>query len=154
VTTPATTAPPATTAGTTTAPTTPLPTTKGGGFTTYEACVQLETNIRIVSQLVAVSAQEVTNSVHPAQLARRTGDTRRNLLLAASVLQSIETPPTLTRAKRELLSGLRDFAADFGRAQRAVQQKNMRKAAQALVDRSALAKVTESTRAIDRACGG
>jgi hypothetical protein len=49
---------------------------------------------------------------------------------------------------------LRDFAADFGRAQRAVQRDDLRAASQALVDRPALAKVTEATRAIDRACGG
>src|SRR3954464_7983584 len=93
---PATTsAPPATVAGTTsTAPSTTTPT--GANL---EACVELETNIRIVSQLIAVSAQEVTHSIHPEQLAKRTGDTRRNLLLAASVLDAIDTPTTLVRAK-------------------------------------------------------
>jgi ABC-type uncharacterized transport system auxiliary subunit len=147
---PATTAaPPATTSGATTAP--PATTPTGANL---EACVELETNIRIVSQLVAVSAQEVTHSIHPEQLAKRTGDTRRNLLLAASVLQAIDTPGTLLRARGELLSGLRDFAADFGRAPRAVQRNDLQAASQALVDRPALAKVTEATRAIDRACGG
>jgi hypothetical protein len=150
---PATTAaPPAatTTAGeTTTAP--PATTPTGANL---EACVELETNIRIVSQLIAVSAQEVTHSIHPQQLAKRTGDTRRNLLLAASVLQAIDTPKTLLRARAELLSGLREFAADFGRARQAVQRDDLPAAAQALVDRPALAKVTEATRAIDRACGG
>jgi hypothetical protein len=147
---PATTAaPPATTAGATTAP--PATTPTGANV---EACVELETNIRIVSQLVAVSAQGVTHSIHPEQLAKRTGDTRRNLLLAAGVLQAIDTPGPLLRARGELLSGLRDFAADFGRAQRAVQRDDLQAASHALVDRPALAKVTEATRAIDRACGG
>lgn len=141
--------PAATTASTTTAP--PATTPTGANL---EACVELETNIRIVSQLIAVSAQEVTHSIHPQQLAKRTGDTRRNLLLAAGVLEAIDTPKTLLRARAELLSGLREFAADFGRAQQAVQRNDLPAAAQALVDRPALAKVTEATRAIDRACGG
>jgi hypothetical protein len=119
-----------------------------------EACNELQTNIRIASQLVATSAQEITHSLHPKQLARHTGDTRRNLLFAANVLSSIEAPASLVPAKKQLVAGLRRFAADFGRAQRSVAAGSIAKAAQQLVDRPALAQVTTATQTIEHACGG
>src|SRR5438045_9155460 len=70
------------------------------------ACNELEKNIRIVSQLIASSAEALTHSLHPKQLAKRTGDTRRNLLLAAQVLAQIQPPPSLEGAKNRLVHGL------------------------------------------------
>ena len=82
------------------------------------ACNELETNIRIVSQLISGSVEALTHSLHPKQLAKRTGDTQKNLLFAANVLASIDAPPSLVPARGQLVVGLRQFAADFGRAKR------------------------------------
>jgi hypothetical protein len=118
------------------------------------SCADLERNIALVSQLVSGSVELMTQSVHPKQLAKRAGDTRRNLAYAANVLAQEQVPPSLEPAKRQFVAGLRAFSADFGRAQKAVERNDLRTAAVALVDRPALAKVKAATRAIDRACTG
>ena len=139
--------PPATTAP---APSAPTLTSQND----LAACNVLESNIRIVSQLVSSSSSEITHSLHPKDLAKHTGAAYKNLLFAASVLSSIEAPKSLVSAKRQLVAGLRMFAADFGRAQISVEHDDIATAAQQLVDRPALAKVFTATRTIDRACGG
>jgi hypothetical protein len=139
---------PTASAPTTTAPATPT-------FTSVldiAACNELETKIRIVSQLVSSSVEVMTQSVHPKQLAKRAGDTRDNLLYAAHVLSQIVVPKSLVQAQQELTAGLRQFAEDFGRAQTSVRHNNMAKAARQLVDKPALAKVSAATGKIDRAC--
>jgi hypothetical protein len=118
------------------------------------ACNELETNIRLVSQLISSSVNAITQSVHPQELATRTGDTRKNLLLAANVLSTIRTPAAVTAARDRLVTGLRRFAADFGKAQRSAARNDLAAAASQLVDRAALADVTAATQTIDGACGG
>lgn len=119
----------------------------------FAACNELETDIRAISQLVSGSVEAMTQSLHPKQLAKRTGDTEKNLLYAASVLSQIRVPSEIAQAKRRLIAGLRRFAADFGRARASVARNDIQTAARQLVDRPALAKVSAATAAIDRACG-
>jgi hypothetical protein len=138
----------ATSAGTTTAPA-PKPFTS---VLDIAACNELEAKIPIVSQLVSSSVEVMTQSVHPKQLAKRAGDTRDNLLYAAHVLAQIVVPKSLVQAQQNLTGGLRQFAADFGRAQTSVRHNNIARAARQLVDKPALAKVTAATGTIDRAC--
>ena len=139
---------PATTAGTTTAPA-PKPFTS---VLDIAACNELESRIQVVSQLVSASVEVMTQSVHPKQLAKRAGDTRDNLLYAAHVLAQIVVPKSLVHAQQSLTAGLRQFAADFGRAQTSVRHNNLAKAARQLVDKPALAKVSAAAGTIDRAC--
>jgi hypothetical protein len=117
------------------------------------ACNHLETDIRLVSQLISSSVQAMTQSLHPKDLAKRTGETQRYLLLAASALSRLRTPASLVPAQHQLVDGLQLFAADFGRAQRSVSRNDLPTAARQLVDRPALAKVTAATKQIDGACG-
>jgi hypothetical protein len=117
------------------------------------ACSELQTNIRIISALISSSVETMTQSLHPKQLAKRTGDTRRNLLYSAAVLAQINTPASLLGARNHLVHGLRAFAADFGRAQRSVARGDMATASRQLVDRSALVEVTQATSVIEKACG-
>jgi hypothetical protein len=138
----------ATSAGPTTA-STPKPFTS---VLDIAACNELETKIQIVSQLVSSSVEVMTQSVHPKELAKRAGATRDNLLYAAHVLAQIVVPKSLVQAQQNLTAGLRQFAADFGRAQTSVRHDNIARAARQLVDKPALAKVTAATGTIDRAC--
>jgi hypothetical protein len=143
---PTTAAAPATAAATPTVPT----------FTSaldIAACDELQTKIRIISQLVSASVEVMTRSVHPKQLAQRAGNTEKNLDYAATVLAQIVVPASLEQAQRNLVAGLRRFAGDFGKAQRSVRGNDIAKAAQQLVDKPALAKVTAATATINRACG-
>jgi hypothetical protein len=50
------------------------------------------------------------------------------------------------------VDGLERYAADFGRARRAVAKNHMAAATRQLTDQVALAEVKEATKAIDRAC--
>ena len=137
---------PATTAATPTVPT----------FTSVvdiAACQELQTKIRIVSQLVSASVEVMTQSVHPKQLAQRAANTQKNVAYAATVLAQIVVPASLEQAQRNLVAGLRRFAGDFGKAARSVRQNDIAKAAQQLVDKPALAEVTAATAKINRACG-
>jgi len=116
-------------------------------------CQRLEGTIRFVSQLVSTGVDSMTQSVHPKELAKRTGDAKRNLLYAASLLSLLAAPEPLVRAKHQLVVGLRQFAADFGRAQRSVARNDIANAARQLADPQALAKVRVAARRIDRDCG-
>ena len=107
-------APPAPTTAPATTTTAPPPFTS---VLDIAACNELETKIGIVSQLVSSSVEVMTQSVHPKQLAKRAGATRDNMLYAAHVLDQIVVPKSLVRSQHELTAGLRQFAADFGRAQ-------------------------------------
>ena len=146
---PATTAP----APTTQAATTTAPPARELSPATAAACSELETNIRIVSQLVSTSVEVMTQSTHPKQLATRAGNASKNLIYSAHVLSQIDVPSELVRPRNRLVVGLRAFGADFGRAQKAVAHDDLAAAAQELVDRPALAKVRTATAAIDHACG-
>lgn len=137
----------------------PAPTTTAAAAPTLTSasdlasCNALETSVRVVSQIVSNSVEAMTQSLHPRQLAKRTGDTQKNLLYAANLVSRIVPPRSLVQAQRQLIVGLRLFAADFGRAQKSVARNDMAKASRQLVDRPALAKLKAATKKIDRACG-
>jgi len=136
---------------TTTAPARPAPT-----MTTpaeRAACAELQTKIRLVSTVVSGSVELMTQSLHPNELAARTGEAQRNLLLAAGSLELMRLPAPLVAPRRNLVVGLRDFADDFGKAKASVAHGDIAAAAQQLDDRAALGKVATATKRIDRACG-
>jgi hypothetical protein len=117
------------------------------------ACSDLQANIGLVSELISGSVEAMTQSLHPKQLAARTGYARKNLLISARAFAKLHAPPALRASQRELVAGLRAYAADFGRAQKSVARNDMATAAQQLADPRALAKVRASTTAISHACG-
>ncbi|HEX7312225.1 MAG TPA: hypothetical protein VF232_13710 [Gaiellaceae bacterium] len=135
----------------TTAPTVAAPTLTSDAD--RATCQRLEATIRFVSQLVSTSVDSMTQSVHPKELAKRTGDAKKNLLYAASLLSLLAAPEPLVSAKYELVAGLRRFAADFGQAQKSVARDDIATAARQLADPSALARVRVAARRIDRECG-
>ena len=116
-------------------------------------CAELETKLRLVSQVVSGSVELMTQSLHPKELARRTGQAQRNILYAAGALELMRVPDPLATARRNLVLGLKSFAADFGRAKASVANGDIAAAAEQLNDRASLAKVAGATRRIDRACG-
>lgn len=116
-------------------------------------CVELETKIRLASQVVSGSVELMTQSLHPKELARRTGEAQQNVLYAAGALELMRVPAPLATARRNLVVGLRSFADDFGHARTAVAHGDIAGAAQQLRDPAALAKVAAATKRIDRACG-
>jgi hypothetical protein len=116
-------------------------------------CAALQTKIRLVSVLVSGSVELMTQSLHPKELARRTGETQRNLLLAAGSLDLMRVPRRLATARRRLVIGLQGFAADFGRARTAVAHNDMATAATELSDPRALANVSAATKRINDLCG-
>jgi hypothetical protein len=116
-------------------------------------CAELESKIRLVSQVVSGSVELMTQSLHPKELARQTGKAQQNITYAAGSLELMRVPASLATARRNLVVGLNSFAADFGKAKASVEHGDIAAAAQQLVDRPALAKVSSATKKIDRACG-
>jgi hypothetical protein len=117
------------------------------------SCSQLEGYIRLVSQVISSSVESMTQSTHPKELARRTATTQRDLATAAGVLARLQLPATLDSPRRQLVHGLHLFSADFGHAKVSVARGDLATAARQLVDRPALALVTQATTKIDRSCG-
>ena len=119
-----------------------------------QECANLESNLTTISQLVSSVVEYMTQSLHPKELAKRTGQARLDLLVSAKAFQGLGAPKRLVAARNELAGGLREYAADFAVAQKAVQHKNLAKASAALADEDALGKLKAATHAIDRACKG
>ena len=88
-------------------------------------CSQLEGSIRIVSEVVSNSVEAMTQSLHPKQLATRTGEAQRNLIASARFLSQLEVPEALMPAQRRLVAGLRQFARDFGRARESAARNDL-----------------------------
>ena len=118
-----------------------------------QACAVLQTKIRDVAALVSGSVELMTQSLHPQELARRTGDAQRNLLLAAGSLDLMRVPDPLATARRRLVIGLQSFAADFGRAKSAVARDDMATAARQLSDPRSLSNVAAATKRVNELCG-
>ena len=117
------------------------------------ACAELERTIQTVSQFVGSSTEAITQAVHPAQLAKLTGNAQQSLIYSAKVIALVDAPKALVPAQRQLISGLRLFAADFGRAKASTANGDIAAAAQQLVDRRALGMIQASTKKIDKLCG-
>jgi hypothetical protein len=139
-------------ASTSTAPATTAATRTASEY--VAACARLQSTIVSISQLVTGTVDEITNSLHPKELARRAAEGERNVLFAARVLRSIAAPPTLVPARDRLVVGLREFARDLGRAHASVAHGDLAAAARQLADPAVLRKLASSTRTIARACGG
>ena len=58
-------------------------------------CSELQTKVRLVSQVVSGSVELMTQSLHPKELARRTGEAQRNILYAAGALELMRVPRAL-----------------------------------------------------------
>jgi hypothetical protein len=116
-------------------------------------CAELETKIRLVSQVVSGSVELMTQSLHPRELARRTGEAHRNILYAAGALELMRVPSAVATARRNVVLGLKRFAADFGKAKASVAHGDIPTAARQLDDRGALDQVASAAKRIDRTCG-
>ena len=146
------TVPPVATTTPTTAPTVTLPPTVTSAAD-LAACLELMQNLRIVSALMSQSTEQITQALHPKDLAVKTRNSQKSMLYAAKVLALVDAPPSLTQAQAQLVGGMRRFAADFGRAARATEKGDILKASQELHDGVALTALRASTAKITRACG-
>lgn len=116
------------------------------------ACARLQRDVGLVSTVVSGSVEAMTQSLHPKELAQRTGEAQRNIAAAADALARLTLPPSLAQSRTQLVAGLRRFAADFGRAEDAVARNDLATAAADLKDPAALTKVRVATDQIDRTC--
>jgi len=64
-------------------------------------CAELETKIRLVSQVVSGSVELMTQSLHPKELARQTGKAQQNITYAAGSLELMRVPASLATARRD-----------------------------------------------------
>ena len=118
------------------------------------ACNVLARNLRVVSQMITTSTEIMTTqSVHPKDLARRVGESRKVLLYAARIMELTDVPASLARTRTQFVSSIRSFAADFAKAKAYVSRKDMARAATVMRDQEALNKLAASSRRIEQTCG-
>jgi hypothetical protein len=116
------------------------------------ACQELELDVQFISQLISNNVEAITHSIHPKQLAHRTGVAHQSLLVAARLVERFRAPAALVHARAQLIDGLQRYAADFGRAQHSVAKNDLATASEQLVDPQALEEVKAATKEIDRHC--
>src|SRR4051812_23460476 len=88
---------------TTTAPSTPRPTSAED----IAACNVLARNLRVVSQMITTSTEIMTTqSVHPRDLARRVGESRKVLLYAARIMELTDVPGSLDRTRTQFVASI------------------------------------------------
>jgi hypothetical protein len=117
------------------------------------ACGQLEETIRAVSLVVGHTTEDITQALHPKELAAKLGTARHSLLDSAKVVEIVRAPKPLAGSQREFAQGLRMFAADFARGQRSAAMGDMQKATAQLTDEAALRKIQVAAKHIDDLCG-
>ena len=117
------------------------------------ACGEVVLDVRFISQLISNNVEAMANSLHPKELARRTGTAQQSLLVAVRLVKRFHAPPSLARARAQLIDGLQRYAYDFGQARQSVLKNDMATASQQLADQSALAEVRKGTKTINRICG-
>lgn len=117
------------------------------------ACGQLEQAVQAVSQLVGHTTEGITQAINPKQLASRVGTAQQSLLDSAKLIKLVDAPKPLAGSQRQLVQGLRMFAADFGRGKVTAATGDMAKATEQLTDEKALRQIQVSAKRIDDLCG-
>jgi hypothetical protein len=118
------------------------------------ACGQLEDTVRAVSLVVGHTTEEITQALHPKELAEKIATARQSLLDSAKVIEIVQAPKPLVSSQRDIAKGLRMFAADFARARRTTAKGDMAKATEQLTDEAALRTIQVAAQRIDDLCGG
>jgi anion-transporting ArsA/GET3 family ATPase len=134
--------------------TTSTATTKSVPVTAAEvaACKELGRNLQIVTTMTSNSVQLLTNSLHPKELAQNVQVTQQSLLYGAKVIGLLSLPSNLSHPRDQFVAGIRLYAADFGRAQKAVQRKDLAAAAKEMQDPVALGRVANATAKLTKIC--
>jgi hypothetical protein len=118
------------------------------------ACADLQRTVEAVSLVVGHTTEDVTRALHPKELAAKLRTAQHSLLDSAKVIEIVRAPAALVDSQREFASGLRMFAADFGRAKATTRNGDMSKATEQLTDEAALKKIQAAAKRIDDLCGG
>ncbi len=116
------------------------------------ACAQLEQAIAAISELISHTTEGITQALHPKDLAEKMGTAQRSLVDSAKLLAIVTPPEPLADSHRQLMKGLRMFAADFGRSKASAAKGDVQKASEQTVDEDALRKIQTSAKRIDDRC--
>jgi hypothetical protein len=132
---------------------TPTPTPAFTSPDDLAACAQLQQTVQAVSLVVGHTTEDITQALHPKELAEKIGTAQKSLLDSANVVAIARPPKELVRSQRDFVKGLRMFAADFGRGKISAANGDMAKATEELTDEVALRKIQVSAKRIDDMCG-
>src|SRR5215218_166304 len=98
------------------------------------ACADLQRTVQAVSLVVGHTTEDVTQALHPKELAAKLRTAQHSLLDSARVIEIVRAPAPLAGSQRDFAKGLRMFAADFGRAKATTRRGDMSKATEQLTD--------------------
>jgi hypothetical protein len=116
------------------------------------ACALLFARLQRVTLALKTSSELIAHSQNKRQLSRRIGIEQVQLRRSARLMATGPVPAQLRAADRQLVSALRAFARDFGRARAPAARGDFQAAADAMTDAPVVERILRASKKIEDAC--
>jgi hypothetical protein len=116
------------------------------------ACDLLYARLQRATLALSSSSELIARSQNKEELAKRLATQEDQLKRSAQLLDAAAVPAALKAANRSLVSALRTFASDFGKARKPAAQGDFQAAVTAMTDKATLAKVLAAAKVIEATC--
>ena len=116
------------------------------------ACALLFARLQRVTVALQTSSDLIAHSLNKKQLARRIAIEQVQLQRSAALMTGGPVPAALVPADRNLVSALRAFSRDFGRAKIAAARGDFRAATTAMGDAGVVQQILAASKTIETAC--
>lgn len=115
-------------------------------------CAQLYASLQRVTLALQSSSELLTNSQNKEQLSQQIAVEQDQLSHSAQLVEGSSAPGALSDAKRRLVTALRAFGADFGRAKVPAARGDFQAAVAAMTDRRVVHEIVSAAATIEKAC--
>jgi hypothetical protein len=116
------------------------------------ACALLFARLQRVTLAIKTSSELIAHSLNRRQLSRRIAIEQEQLRRSADLMAEGPIPAPLVAADRRLVSALRAFSRDFGRARAPAARGEFKAAAEAMTDPHVVRRIVRASKAIEDAC--
>jgi hypothetical protein len=116
------------------------------------ACDLLYARLQRATLALSSSSELIAHSQNKKELSTRLATQQEQLRRSARLLDAAVVPAALQAANRSLVSALRTFASDFGKARKPAAQGDFQGAVTAMTDQASLAKVLAAAQVIEATC--
>jgi hypothetical protein len=116
------------------------------------ACALLFARLQRVTVALQTSSDLIAHSLNKQQLARRIAIEQVQLQRSAALMTGGPVPAALVPANQNLVSALRAFSRDFGRAKTAAARGDFRAATAAMGDAPVVHRILAASKTIETAC--
>jgi hypothetical protein len=119
-----------------------------------QLCAILFARLQRVTVALTSSSELIAQSANQADLASRIETERQQLERSARLMAAGTVPPALASANRDLVAALRDFAADFARAEAPARRGDFQAAVAAMTDKPVVNRILAAAQQIENRCNG